>query len=143
MSCAPSPISPLAQGNSDSFELLPIKIGPEENDLISFYRDVVMLAKYDYSFRLSGLSRIRKSEWEDNRHGLHNHSIAHGSLARYGHIMSQHRPSFRRVAMEHHYQSTRLLLRSSADRTSTISTSSTTSTCCFRRRLSVAICLAP
>jgi hypothetical protein len=107
------PLSPktiMAKGNSDPFGVLAIKIGPEENDLISFYRDVFIPAQYEVQMRMPNLAKLRASDWEDCSSGLREVGIAHGSLARYGQIVGRSTPAFRKVTMEHHCQSTHILL---------------------------------
>lgn len=41
-----SPLTILAKGDSDPFAAYPIDIGPEENDLIVFYRDYMIPSAY-------------------------------------------------------------------------------------------------
>ena len=110
-SLPPSPTTLLAEGNSDPFMALPVKIGPAENDLIAFYRDVAIPAKYELVFKIPGVSKLRKVDWEDCRYSLQNDGVAHGTLARYGQMLSTQTSAFRKITMEHQHRSTQMLLK--------------------------------
>jgi hypothetical protein len=106
-----SPTTIMAKGNSDPFGVLAVKIGPEENDLISFYRDIFIPAQYQVQLQMPNVANLRASDWEDCRSGLQHVGIAHGSLARYGRMVERFTPAFHKVTMEHYCQSTHILLK--------------------------------
>jgi hypothetical protein len=80
----PSPSSIVGKGNSDPFSVLPVRVGPEENELIVFYRDFYLPNQYGSKYlRTESLAR---RDWEDSMKGLQDLGIAHGSLARWGYM---------------------------------------------------------
>lgn len=105
----PSPQSVLGKGNSDPFSVYPVRIGAEENEFIVFYRDVFLPAQYGMRLRVPKLAHSLTKDWEDCVRGLSDEGIAHGSLARWGHMVSKFNPEMLKATMEHHYRSTQLL----------------------------------
>ena len=104
-----SPKSVLFKGNSDPFEVFPVKIGPEENELVLFYRDVILPVQYKLRFPLPQLAQLRTQDWEDCIGGLIDEGIAHALLARWGQMVSLCTPAMRKAAIEHRYWGTQLL----------------------------------
>jgi hypothetical protein len=99
----------LGKGNSDPFGVYPVKIGAQENEVITFYRDVFLPAQYGMSLRIPNLDRLRKRDWEDCMNGFSDKGIAHGSLARWGQMLSRCNPRLQKVAVEHQYRSLQVL----------------------------------
>ena len=104
-----SPKTALTKGNSDPFGVYPIKIGPEENELVSFYRDVFLPAQYGMRLPIPQLARRRSEDWEGCIGGLTDEGIAHGLFARWGQMVGRCTPKMRAATMEHQYRSTLLL----------------------------------
>jgi hypothetical protein len=105
-----SPTIILAGGHSDPFGALPVKIGPKENELISFYRDVMIPAQYDLPFQVPNLSALREADWADCKGSLQNEGVAHALLAWFGQAVSNCTTASQVVTMAHQHQSTKLLL---------------------------------
>lgn len=104
-----SPTTVLGNGNSDPFGVFPVKIGAQENEVITFYRDVFLPAQYGMPLRIPNLDRLRQRDWEDCMNGFLDKGIAHGSLARWGQMLSRCSPRLQKVASEHQYRSVQVL----------------------------------
>ena len=104
-----SPQTLIAKGNSDPFDVYPIKIGAQENDLVSFYRDFFLPAQYGMRLRIPKVDLLRARDWEDCISGLTDEGVAHGLFGRWGHMVSRCTPRMHAAAMEHQYRSTQLL----------------------------------
>lgn len=106
-----SPQTILAQGDSDPSAVYAVKIGPAENELVSFYRDFFLPAQYGMRLKIPKLEHFQARDWADCIHGLMDEGIAHGLLARWGQMVGRCTTTVRKAALEHQYRSTQLLRR--------------------------------
>lgn len=104
-----SPTTIVGHGNSDPFDCFSVEIGPQQNELISFYRDVFLPAQYGPKLNIPNLAQIQRKDWDDCIAGMKDEGVAHGSLARWAFIIGAASPRLRRSAIEHQNTSTRLL----------------------------------
>ncbi len=104
-----SPTTVLDKGNSDPFGVYTVEIGARENEVITFYRDVFLPAQYGMRLRIPNLDRLRERDWEDCMNGFRDKGIAHGSLARWGQMLSRCSPRLQKFAVEHQYLSVQIL----------------------------------
>jgi hypothetical protein len=105
-----SPRSLVAYGNTDPFDSYPIHIGPQENELISFYRDVFLPAQYGFRVRIPNMEQLQKRDWEACINGLRDEGVAHGSLARWGYMVGPSNPRLQRLAIGHQLKATQSLI---------------------------------
>lgn len=74
-----SPDSVLRKGNSDPFDTFPVRIGAEENRIVTFYRDFILPAAYNVDSIITRdiLANVRaKADWELCVTGLHDQGSA-------------------------------------------------------------------
>ncbi|ETN43937.1 uncharacterized protein HMPREF1541_11068 [Cyphellophora europaea CBS 101466] len=107
----PSPTSLVRHGNSDPFRTYPVNIGAEENELISFYRDLFLPAQYGNKLGYPETQLLMKRDLEACMSGLLDESIAHGSLARWGYMVRGSSSRLHKTAMQHQLNATQLLRR--------------------------------
>ncbi|KIW68809.1 hypothetical protein PV04_04730 [Phialophora macrospora] len=106
-----SPSTILKRGRSDPFNALAVEITPEVNEIVSFFRDYMILAFYHTKWETSKAAVVQM-HWKSIVQALHDRGSALGWLGRNGQILSIVSKDNTRVklaALRYTTQSTELL----------------------------------
>ncbi|KIW11765.1 hypothetical protein PV08_09037 [Exophiala spinifera] len=101
----PLPSKLIAKGNSDPFAAYPVRIGPEENDLMILYRDYMIPSLYSTELGQKHLIDLATQDWKDAVGLLEDKGAAFGALARYGSIAGKFNPRLQYLAYKYHVKS--------------------------------------
>ncbi|KAJ9605981.1 hypothetical protein H2200_009830 [Cladophialophora chaetospira] len=82
-----SPSTILRRGQSDPFNTLAVEVTPEVNEIVSFFRDTMILAFYETRWETSKAA-IVSMHWQSIVQALHDRGSALGWLGRNGQILS-------------------------------------------------------
>ncbi|KAJ9607000.1 hypothetical protein H2200_009011 [Cladophialophora chaetospira] len=104
-----SPVTVLGKGNSDPFAVYTVTIGPEENDLITLYRDYMIPSAYSAELGQKHMNFLASQDWRDSLAALEDEGAALGTLARYGSIASKYNPRMQRLTYKYLVQSINVL----------------------------------
>jgi hypothetical protein len=103
----------LFQGNSDPFAAYPIKISARVNDILRFYRDIVLPSQYHTTPDGWRTLEAAADDWRDVVRSLHEKGGALGFLARWAQVASNttENPELALQSLKFRSQSTSELLR--------------------------------
>ncbi|EXJ69807.1 uncharacterized protein A1O5_06878 [Cladophialophora psammophila CBS 110553] len=95
----------LLKGNSDPFNAYPVKINPEINELIAFYRDYLLPAQYHVPSTAWVSSANAKLDWTICISTLQEPTLAKAFIARSATVAAVLNPALRTLAMRYRLQS--------------------------------------
>jgi hypothetical protein len=106
-----SPSTILKRGRSDPFNALAVEVTPEVNEIVSFFRDYMILAFYHTKWETSKAAVVQM-HWQSIVQALHDRGSALGWLGRNGQILSivsKDNTRVRLAALRYTTQSTEIL----------------------------------
>ncbi|OAG45237.1 hypothetical protein AYO21_00585 [Fonsecaea monophora] len=95
----------LHMGNSDPFHAYPVKISPQVNELIAFYRDYLLPAQYHVPAAAWVSSANARLDWSICVSTLQEPALAHAFIARSATVAAVLNPAMRTLAMRYRLRS--------------------------------------
>lgn len=93
------PVTILQKGNSDPFDATTVRIDPQVNDILLFYRDCLLPAMYALETNSTPKAQGLRN-WQDSASALHEQCTAYSFLARSALLMSASDPPESKLAMQ-------------------------------------------